>query len=129
LAAKPKITALVSNQTSPVLQAADLVSALIKHTKMKSLAELFEHGDAKDEAVLAKLSTIQLSEDQISLIEENGHHVQYIRSQPTVNITECPVCLSVGVVGPAVSKACTLKLGCPGNPVKSSFAKKVLVAE
>lgn len=129
MAAAPKIMALITEQPTELLQAADIVTALLKHTRTKSLADLYAKIERQDEDVTAKLATISLSENQIDLIESHGVDLALLRNLPSANLVECPVCGAVSVVSGLASRKCNMKLGCEGTPVKSSSAKKVPAAE
>lgn len=129
MAAKLKLTALVSEQETPLLKAADIVTALLKHTRANSLQDLYTKIEQQDEDVLAKLATIVLDDSQIDLIESHGADLALLRNLPSANLVECSVCGAVGVVSGLASRKCNMKLGCEGTPVKSSSAKKVLLPD
>lgn len=109
---------------SPLLATADVVMALLKHTRVRSLAELYEKIAAEDEAVLLKLVPVRLSDAQLSAIETHEVSVGLLRTTPTANLTACTVCGVAGLVSGLPSKKCNLTLGCEGSPEKSGIAKK-----
>lgn len=126
--AKPKLTALVTVKETPALQAAELVTALLKHTRTRSLAHMYELIEATDPGVLTKLETIVLTEAQLILIEMNGNNVDFLRNLPTTSLSECGGCGKTSVIGSgAPSAKCSLTIGCTGRPTKSSAASKRLV--
>ena len=124
--AAPKVFGLASTQSSEILNAAEIVMAMLAATGTRSLDEMYSEAEEGNEKVIAKLATMSLTEEQINRIEGLGHHLKLIRTTPSVNLSECPECLGVTVVALAVKK-CSLTLGCTGVPVKASKARRVPV--
>lgn len=119
-----KFVTLVSGQSSELLNAAELVSALLRTSTCSSLSELYQRMGAGDEAVLSRMEPVRLSEDQLVAIERFSTELSLLRVSPTVSLSECPVCGQVSAVAGAALRRCLLTLGCEGVPVKSGFAKK-----
>ena len=125
--AKVILSALVSTQESPVLKAAELTMQMLKTTKATSLDNLFKSIADNDEAVLAKLATLVISDIQLDLIEVHGQNMKLVRNLPTNSLTECPICRAVAAVAGTPPSKCTLTLACGGKPVKSGIGGKVKI--
>lgn len=109
--------------TTPVLRAADIVTAVLKLTGTVSLDDLVTQLADPESVAATKLKPIQFDEGQLDTIDRYAGFVRLLRNKPTVSITECPVCGLVWASTARQSK-CTLTRDCEGVPVKSATAKK-----
>ena len=107
------------------LAAASLVTALLKRCASKSLEELYASVRAADPKIIAKLTSVVVTEEQLELIESHGDIVAYLRTGPTTNISQCDGCGKTTVVQGTPPKRCVLTLGCAGAPAKSGEAKRI----
>lgn len=102
--------------------AASLMLALLRKSGVATPAELT--ASLSDPAIQKKLRGVELSDEQLDILERNQVAASYVRIKPSVSIVTCAVCGEWLVSDSAVTR-CQMTAGCTGRKkdiVKAKFA-------
>lgn len=117
---------ILADELPPAAQAASMAITLCKAAKVDTFTELEEKVKAGDEKVLAALSSIKLSPEQVDIIAQNMFAVRAVGANPPMRtVVVCHECNAVLVVsGGAAPKRCTLTRNCTGTTSRASAAAR-----
>lgn len=122
--AKRKPVRLVpSSDVDDRIIASSLMLAILSKAGLSTPAELSKALAAGDEAVMGKLSSVVLDDEQIDILDREATAASYTRIKDSASVIVCLECGEWLTSATAVSK-CQMTSGCPGRKDKIVKAKK-----
>lgn len=113
-----------------VVQAASVAMALLRKTKVGSLADLNEAVRLRDATVLKALSGVNLTVRQRSLLTEFAAPLSLLRHNPNAHLLYCGTCGTHSLTSGAAPTKCQITYGCLSKDQhKSMFATYLPVDE
>jgi hypothetical protein len=91
---------------------------LLRKSKANTWAELTAALDTSDSPIVENLAKVNLSSEQIEILDIHGEVLQYLKILPPVQVALCICGLPYLVAGGAAPKTCLGDSKCFGVPIK-----------